>query len=62
MSATILDGKATRDQILKELSVRVGKLKSKPTLAIVLVGDNPASAIYVREKEKAAKKSVQVFN
>ena len=56
MSATILDGKATRDQILKDLSVRIGKLKSKPTLAIVLVGDSPASTIYVREKEKAARK------
>ena len=54
--AKILDGKATRDQILEDLKKKVEKLKNKPTLAIVLVGDDPASVIYVREKEKAAKK------
>ena len=54
--AKILDGKATRDQILEDLKKKVAKLKAKPTLAIVLVGDDPASVIYVREKEKAARK------
>ena len=54
MAAKILDGKPIRDQILNDLTVRVKKLKQKPTLAIVLVGDDPASAVYVREKEKAA--------
>jgi methylenetetrahydrofolate dehydrogenase (NADP+)/methenyltetrahydrofolate cyclohydrolase len=54
--AKILNGKVTRDQILDDLKKKVAKLKAKPTLAIVLVGDDPASVIYVREKEKAARK------
>ncbi len=54
--AKILDGRATRDQILEDLKKKVAKLKAKPTLAIILVGDDPASVIYVREKEKAARK------
>ncbi|MEX0621979.1 MAG: tetrahydrofolate dehydrogenase/cyclohydrolase catalytic domain-containing protein [Candidatus Woykebacteria bacterium] len=51
----ILDGRATRDAVLAQLTEKVRDLKPKPTLAIVLVGDDPASQIYVREKEKAAK-------
>src|SRR4030067_3604378 len=54
MEAKILSGKIVRDQILKDLMPKVKKLKQKPTLAIVLVGDDPASEVYVREKEKAA--------
>ncbi len=54
MSAKILAGKTIRDRILSDLAVRVEKLKQKPTLAIVLVGEDPASEVYVREKEKAA--------
>ena len=53
--AKILDGKNLRDKILNELVPKVDKLKSKPTLAIILVGSDPASEIYVREKEKAAR-------
>src|SRR4030042_1059606 len=55
MMAKILDGKNLRDKILNELVPKVDKLKSKPTLAIILVGSDPASEIYVREKEKAAR-------
>ena len=54
MKAKILSGKPIRDQVLNDLMGMVKKLKRKPTLAIVLVGDDPASAVYVREKEKAA--------
>ncbi|MDP2720993.1 MAG: tetrahydrofolate dehydrogenase/cyclohydrolase catalytic domain-containing protein [bacterium] len=54
MTAKILSGKAVRDQILNDLMVMIKKLKRKPTLAIVLVGNDPASEVYVREKEKAA--------
>ena len=54
MSARILDGKAIRDQILAELKPRVEKLSRPPGLAVVLVGDDPASAIYVRNKVKAS--------
>ena len=53
--AKLLDGRETRDKIIVDLAKKVAVMGSKLTLAIVLVGDDPASAIYVREKEKAAK-------
>jgi methylenetetrahydrofolate dehydrogenase (NADP+)/methenyltetrahydrofolate cyclohydrolase len=56
MSAKILDGKWVRDQILAELQPRIDRLKTKhrpPGLAVVLVGNDPASEIYVRNKIKA---------
>lgn len=55
MSAKILDGKWVRDQILAELQPRIEKLKTAhrpPGLAVVLVGNDPASVIYVRNKIK----------
>jgi methylenetetrahydrofolate dehydrogenase (NADP+) / methenyltetrahydrofolate cyclohydrolase len=54
--AQILDGKWVRDQILESLRPRVEKLKSSgraPGLAVVLVGHDPGSEIYVRNKVKA---------
>src|SRR5271166_4017306 len=56
MSAKILDGKWVRDQILSELRPRVAKLAEThrpPGLAVVLVGHDPGSEIYVRNKIKA---------
>ena len=56
MTPKILDGKWVRDQILAELRPRVEKLAvehRRPGLAVVLVGNNPASEIYVRNKIKA---------
>ncbi|WP_416061416.1 bifunctional methylenetetrahydrofolate dehydrogenase/methenyltetrahydrofolate cyclohydrolase [Rhodococcus indonesiensis] len=53
MTATILDGKATRDEIFEDLKARVAALKAKgiiPGLGTVLVGDDPGSAAYVRGK------------
>jgi methylenetetrahydrofolate dehydrogenase (NADP+) / methenyltetrahydrofolate cyclohydrolase len=55
VSARILDGNKIRDQIQSELLNQIGELKSAgiaPGLAAVLVGDNPASHIYVRNKVK----------
>lgn len=49
----ILDGKLVRDQILAELRPRIDRLARRPGLAVVLVGDDPASGIYVRSKVKA---------
>lgn len=49
----ILDGTAVRNEILARLIPRVAKLKRKPGLAVVLVGHNPASEVYVRSKIKA---------
>ncbi|MEV0700774.1 bifunctional methylenetetrahydrofolate dehydrogenase/methenyltetrahydrofolate cyclohydrolase [Saccharopolyspora sp. NPDC050389] len=53
MSATILDGKATKDAIFDELRPRVARLTElgqAPGLATVLVGDDPGSQSYVRAK------------
>lgn len=56
MSAKILDGKAVSQRIKTELKAEVEKLKQtgiKPALAVVIVGDDPASKIYVRNKKLA---------
>ena len=52
MSAGILDGKALAGRIKEELRCKCGHLVRAPRLAVVLVGDDPASAIYVRNKER----------
>jgi methylenetetrahydrofolate dehydrogenase (NADP+)/methenyltetrahydrofolate cyclohydrolase len=55
MSAKILNGKWVRDQILADLRPRIEKLTAShrpPGLAVVLVGHDPASEIYVRNKVK----------
>lgn len=52
MSAGILDGKALAGRIKEELRGKCGHLARAPQLAVVLVGDDPASAIYVRNKER----------
>lgn len=52
MSAGILDGKALAGRIKKELRCKCERLARAPRLAVVLVGDDPASAIYVRNKER----------
>jgi methylenetetrahydrofolate dehydrogenase (NADP+)/methenyltetrahydrofolate cyclohydrolase len=56
--AKILDGKALAKKIKAELQEKVKSLEPKigrsPGLAVLMVGDNPASAVYVRNKEKAA--------
>jgi methylenetetrahydrofolate dehydrogenase (NADP+) / methenyltetrahydrofolate cyclohydrolase len=51
--AQILDGAIVRDKIFDDLKPRVQKLPRAPGLAVVLVGHNPASEIYVRNKIKA---------
>jgi methylenetetrahydrofolate dehydrogenase (NADP+)/methenyltetrahydrofolate cyclohydrolase len=59
MTATILDGKRIADELLDELRARVAagvaQGKAAPGLAVVFVGDNPASAVYVRNKRRACK-------
>ena len=52
--AEILDGKKLRDKILLNLKGRIDKYDKKPSLAVILVGDNPASKIYVNNKKKTA--------
>lgn len=56
--AQIIDGKATAAQVRQSLKVQVETLASQgmtPGLAVILAGNDPASAVYVRNKEKAAK-------
>ena len=52
--ATILDGKKVSARIKEELKIEVEKLKAdgiKPSLAVIIVGDDPASKIYVKNKK-----------
>ena len=61
MSALVLDGKAVAAQSELELTTRVEQLKAKsdgkpPILATILVGDDPASATYVRMKGNACRR------
>lgn len=55
----ILDGKKTANEIKSELKDKSEKLYKekgiKPGLAVLLIGDNPASSVYVRSKEKTSK-------
>jgi len=57
MSATIIDGKAfalgLRERVAAEVARFTAAAGRKPGLAVVLVGDDPASAVYVRSKHKA---------
>ena len=59
MTTKILDGKRIADELLDELRLRVQLRKAQgktvPGLAVVLVGDDPASAVYVRNKRRACK-------
>lgn len=60
MTATVLDGKAYAKQMEAELAARVAKLKQDsgrtPILATILVGDDPASATYVKMKGNACQR------
>jgi len=59
MTATLIDGKLVAKQIRKEAKLRAGALKERgitPGLAAVLVGDDPASMIYVNSKARTCRK------
>lgn len=59
MTATIIDGKATAEQVILKVKDRVETLKQSgitPGLTVVLVGDDPASQTYVGSKEKTSKR------
>ena len=56
MTAQILDGNALSQQLRAEVGARAAALTARgrqPGLAVILVGDDPASAVYVRNKVKA---------
>ena len=67
MTARILDGKRIADALLDSLKAQVDARlaagKSRPGLAVVLVGSDPASSVYVRNKKRAAEKvGIQAFD
>ena len=54
MSAQIIDGKAIAQKVRSEVAAKVALLKDrKPGLAVILIGEDPASQVYVRNKHKA---------
>ena len=60
MTARIIDGKALSDAVKTDVSERVQALKARgvtPGLAVVLVGEDPASQVYVRNKAAACEKA-----
>lgn len=56
MSARVLDGKAIAGEVTEGLRDRVARLPRPPGLVVVLVGEDPASQVYVRNKKRAAEK------
>ena len=67
MTAQVLDGKRIADTLLDDLAVRVqarvGSGRSRPGLAVVLVGNDPASSVYVRNKRRACERvGIQAYD
>ena len=67
VTARVLDGKALAERIIEDVRVqvaaRVSAGKPRPALATVLIGENPASGIYVRSKQKNAKQAgIETFD
>ena len=66
MSAIIIDGAAMARHVLDEQKARAARLAGRgrqPGLAVLLVGDDPASAVYVRSKERACREAgVRTFD
>lgn len=60
----IIDGKALAAKLQGQLAEKTAKLKEEtalvPGLVVILVGDNPASQVYVRNKERSALRLVPV--
>jgi methylenetetrahydrofolate dehydrogenase (NADP+) / methenyltetrahydrofolate cyclohydrolase len=56
MAAKIIDGKKMADAILEKAKKEVARLSPKPCLAIVLVGDDPASQVYTKRKSDDCRK------
>lgn len=57
MTARLIDGKAVAAALRAEVAAKVAQAGFTPGLAVVLVGDDPASSVYVRTKDKAAREA-----
>lgn len=55
--AQIIDGKVIATHLMDDISSQITSLTQKPALAVILVGDNPASHVYVGNKIKACEKT-----
>jgi methylenetetrahydrofolate dehydrogenase (NADP+)/methenyltetrahydrofolate cyclohydrolase len=63
MTARTIDGKAVAARVRERVRAEVGELASPPGLATILVGDDPASAVYVRMKrEDCAEVGIESFH
>jgi methylenetetrahydrofolate dehydrogenase (NADP+)/methenyltetrahydrofolate cyclohydrolase len=57
MTASLLDGKQVAATLRAGLATQVATLSYHPCLAVILVGDDPASTVYVRNKDRAAREA-----
>ena len=57
----LLDGKVVKKEVLESLKTEVEKLKRPLGLAVIQIGDDEASNVYVRQKEKMAKELGMIF-
>ncbi|MDP2313878.1 MAG: bifunctional methylenetetrahydrofolate dehydrogenase/methenyltetrahydrofolate cyclohydrolase FolD [Pseudomonadota bacterium] len=55
-TARVIDGKQVAAEVVASLAARIAALPRPPGLAVVLVGDDPASAVYVRHKTRMAER------
>jgi methylenetetrahydrofolate dehydrogenase (NADP+)/methenyltetrahydrofolate cyclohydrolase len=63
MAAQIIDGKAVAARVRERVASQVAAMPAKPGLATILVGDDPASAVYVRMKrEDSAEVGIESFH
>lgn len=58
----IIDGQKVAKKIAEEIKEKISKYKTKPNLSVLLVGNNPASLIYIRMKKKACERVGIDFN
>ena len=57
MTATLIDGKAVAAGLRRDIAARAATLPFRPGLRVVRVGEDPASGVYVRNKDKAAREA-----
>lgn len=60
--SSMFDGKAIRDEILKDLANKVVEMEEKPVMAVLLIGNDPICAKYVELKQKLAERIGVQFN
>lgn len=56
MDTVLIDGKKMAADYQEKMAQQVSKMQTPPTLAVILVGDDPASLIYVKHKQKVAER------